>query len=272
MSCYIEAEFRFALGSEQTELSICARTEGHLLLVAGYREQIWDFFTSRTVCTSWATPTTPCVGSSLCHLLCCNSLLNELYVLELIFVIFLCNRCGCSCSPFWCCFGGCPSEVNRSSERLSYCSVHVVFSRLQLCCGSPGRDLEGQSPAVCGLARGAGGAEAPGSTFPASCHFGTALQPWDLRLPGSTETAPESCRGKGLKSFPFTLRKHTRNTWKRKGCQEWNAVGRRDSCLFCPPTEYNLFKYLHVLLLKDFPFFLVLFWLLSHEWWRWRDL
>lgn len=40
MSWYIEAEFRFSLGSEQTELSVCVRTEGHLLLVAGYREQI----------------------------------------------------------------------------------------------------------------------------------------------------------------------------------------------------------------------------------------
>lgn len=40
MSCYIEVEFRFTLGSKQMELSICVRTERHLLLVAGYREQI----------------------------------------------------------------------------------------------------------------------------------------------------------------------------------------------------------------------------------------
>lgn len=134
------------------------------------------------------------------------------------------------------------------------------------------RGSRGQSPAVCGLTRGVQvgprlrGAHSLGA---ARSHFVTAVQP--LELPGSTEIATESCRGKGLKSFPFTFGKYTRNTWKRKGCQEccWEEG---QLFVFCPPTEYNLFKYLHVLLLKDFPFFPVLFWLLSYEWWRWRDL
>lgn len=72
-----------------------------------------------------------------------------------------------------------------------------------------------------------------------------SLQPLEHR------NSTESCRGKGLKSFPFTLCKYTRNTWKRKGCQEccWEEG---QLFVFCPPAEYNLFKYLHVLSVKDF--------------------
>lgn len=186
----------------------------------------------------------PCVGNSLCHLLCCNSLLSELYVLQPIFVIFLSNRYGCPCCPFWWCFGRCPSGVSRSRERLS--SVHFVFS----------------SCALGGLARVAqaglrlwGGHSLPAATVSLQCS------------PGSTERATESCRGKGLKGFPFTLCKYTGNTWKRKGCQEccWEEG---QLFVFCPPTEYNLFKYLHVLLLKDFLFcaFLVIkLWMVEME-------
>lgn len=153
--------------------------------------------------------------------------------------------------------------------------MYFVFSRtkVQLCCGSPCAPSTGAGvgTAVCELSSTAGAGTFPGSTQLAAPRVVTGVQPWHLQLPGSTETASESWRGKGLKSFPFTLRKYARNTWKRKGHQEccWEE---RQLFVFCPPTEYNLFKYLHVLLLKDFPFLPVLFWLLSYEWWRWRDL
>lgn len=98
------------------------------------------------------------------------------------------------------------------------------------------------------------------------CHCSAALGPaaaWQHR------NSHWRLEGKGLKSFPFTSRKYERNTWK--GCQEccWEEG---QLFVFCPPPEYNLFKYLHVLLLKDFFFFPILLWLLSYEWWSWRDL
>lgn len=46
--------------------------------------------------------------------------------------------------------------------------------------------------------------------------------------------------------------------------QEWHvrsAAGQEGQLfVFYPPPEYNLFKYLHDLLLKGFPFFIVLLW------------
>lgn len=73
--------------------------------------------------------------------------------------------------------------------------------------------------------------------------------------------------GKRVKELPFHLKQICKNIWKRKGHQEccWEEG---QLFVFCPPTEYNLFKYLHVLLLKDFLLLPVFFWLLSYEWWR----
>lgn len=196
-----------------------------------------------------------CVGYNLCHPLHCSSLLNELYVLGLIFVAFLCNMCGCSCSPFWWCSGSCPSEVGR---RLlgAFC---VLQTQSRSCAVLP-------EPRAC---RGAGMEKGhrwvwaePRRVWPPEWEQAALGLRGARSLPTQSWHVPfvTARQGKRVKELPSHLTQ--RNTWKKKGCQEccWE---QRQLFAFCPPTEYNLFKYWHVLLLKDFPFFHVLFWLLS---------
>lgn len=242
MSCYIEAELRFALGSKQTELSICVRTERHLLLVAGYREQIRDFLTSRTVCPSWATLT---MVWCLCHLLRCNSLLNELDVLGLIFVGFLCNTRGCSCSPFSWCFGSCPSEVSRSRKGWVVGCISCSPDTKPQLWGSRGAGQECGHCCVCAEPRcvwGAGGAERiPWGHTAATSQFVTRQHRnsrWQLE-------------GKRVKELPFHLAQMRKEYLEKKG-MSGVLLGAGQLFVFCPLTEYNLFKYWHVLLLKDF--------------------
>lgn len=125
-------------------------------------------------------------------------------------------------------FAGALGVAPQKSVGAGKAELLGVFRALQTQTRSCG-DLEGQgrsagtaafvqSPAVCGEQAGL-------SAFP-----GDTQLPRPSLSPGSTGIAAGSWRGKGLKSFPFTLRKCARNTWKRKGCQE--CCWEQDSCLF----------------------------------------
>lgn len=116
------------------------------------------------------------------------------------------------------------------------------------------RDLEGQghcctlgqSPGLCGPTRWVqAGLRLTGSTFPwntqlAGLRFVTGVQPSDVQLPGSTEIATEGWRGKGLKSFPFTLCKYARHTREKEGMSGMLLGGGTAVCFLSSPRVQPL--------------------------------